>query len=309
MPSIVTKGLASALLLSLIAPATPGFASQPPGAILRSKAGAHHLYCTGTGAPTVLLEAGIGGTYLDWTFVQPQLSRTMQVCSYDRAGMGWSEAETRPRTLDNITDELRATVALAALAPPFIVVGHSFGGLVALHYARLHPEEVAGLVLVDSTHPDQFPRLREIGVTLPDPYRAVARTPPSAAAQGLPDGLQRVAITLAGAAKAREALLGETVALEENASVVDREGVPHVPARVLVHGNDEWNRIYPDGRMEAAWRAMQQQLAVDLGAPPPIIAAGSGHQIPLEAPDLVVRAVQDLVASLPPGASPSPGMR
>src|SRR4051794_1220656 len=311
--SMVSLGLRNLLVIRvLLAIAVTGFAvclpgagglqaatdNPPPGAIIRSRFGALHLLCTGHGAPTVLLEAGIGGNVLDWSLVQPGIARSNRVCSYDRAGAGWSEPSQRPRTLDNMADELHATISVAALDLPLIVIGHSFGGLSVLHYARRYPSEVAGLVLLDSTHPDQFRRFRESGIALPDPYAVVAQTPASAAAYGLPADLHRIATDLAAMPKARDAMLKETVAMSANAEIVRQEGLARLPSRVIVHGNHEWNRLYPDGRMEAVWLDMQRQLASDLGAPPPIIAETSGHQIALDDPDLVLATVHDLMSSL-----------
>jgi len=302
--SIVALCLAVTTLVAVapivgVALAAP-MSGAPPGAIIRSHLGALHLLCTGSGTPTVLLDAGIGGNSLDWTLLQPKLARSNRVCSYDRAGAGWSEPSQRPRTLDNMADELHATISVAALDLPLIVIGHSFGGLSVLHYARRYPSEVAGLVLLDSTHPDQFRRFREIGIALPDPYAVVAHTPASAAAYGLPADLHRIAMDLAAAPKARDAMLKETVAMSDNADLVRQEGVPRLPSRVIVHGNHEWDRLYPDGRMERVWLDMQQQLARDLGAPPPLVARTSGHQIALDDPDLVLAAVQELISSLGP---------
>ena len=274
----------------------------PPGVIIRSTTSAHHLVCTGAGFPTVLLEAGLGGNHLDWSLVQPELSRFTRVCSYDRAGMGWSERSDRPRTVANINDELHDLVAAARIERPLVLVGHSFGGLAALHYARLHPEEVAGLVLLDATHPDQFQVFEEIGIKLPDPHAVVTRTPPAAAAHGLPAHLQRLAIHLAAAGQVRKLMIEEMKALPDNAEAVGRDGYPRLPARVLIHGNREWDRLYPDGRMETAWANMHARLARALGASPPIVARSSGHQIALDEPSVVVAAVRDLIGSLGAGS-------
>jgi pimeloyl-ACP methyl ester carboxylesterase len=200
-------------------------------------------------------------------------------------------------------------ITVAALDVPLVLVGHSFGGLSALHYARRYPMDVLGLVLLDSTHPDQFRRFREIGVTLPDPYRAVASTPASAASYGLPTDLHQVAVELASAPKARSAMLRETVAMPDNADTIRKEGLPRLPARVIVHGNREWDHLYPDGRMEAAWLDMQRKLADELGAPPPTIAEASGHQIALDDPDLVLRTVRALISSVVSQASTAPEAR
>jgi pimeloyl-ACP methyl ester carboxylesterase len=279
----------------------------PPGIIIRSEMSAHHLVCTGAGFPTVLLEAGLGGNHLDWALVQPELSRFTRVCSYDRAGMGWSERSARPRTVVNINDEFHKLIAAAGIERPFVLVGHSFGGLAALHYARMHPEEVAGLVLLDATHPNQFHVFEEVGIKLPDPHAVVTRTPPAAAAYGLPAHLQRLAVHLAAAGQVRKLMIDEMEALPDNAETVRRDGYPRLPARVLIHGNREWDRLYPDGRMEDAWASMHGRLATALGAPPPIVARSSGHQIALDEPGVVVAAIRDLIRSLGDGSAAAAG--
>jgi pimeloyl-ACP methyl ester carboxylesterase len=117
----------------------------PPGRIVSGM----HLWSVGKSGPTVILEAGIAGTSLSWKPVQDRASFFARVCSYDRAGLGWSSPSAQSRSLDNLVAELRALLHQAGIPPPFILVGHSFGGLIVQHYAFLHRQEVRGLVLVD----------------------------------------------------------------------------------------------------------------------------------------------------------------
>lgn len=111
-----------------------------------------HIYCVGNGSPTVILEAGVGGFSLSWQRVQPGISRLTRVCSYDRAGMGWSQPSPGPRTPQQIVAELRALLAEAEIEPPYVLVGHGLGGRYALTFAALHPDEISGLILLDTTH-------------------------------------------------------------------------------------------------------------------------------------------------------------
>lgn len=291
-----------ALCASLVAPAAPPLSAAPSpytpsGNLVRSGDDLLHMLCTGDGAPTIVLESGAGGNHLDWSLVQPKLARTNRVCSYDRAGIGWSAGRGRPRTVDNIADELHRAVAAAGIARPFVLAGHSFGGLIALHYARRYPGEVAGLVLLDSMHPEQFGRFRSAGVRLPDPQVVALHTPTTAATYGLPRELHGLAVYLAGRSEARRSTVAEMASLAANAETVRAEGPPQIAARIVIHGNQEWDALYPDGRMENAWADMQSALAEQLGAPPPIVAPSSGHQIALDSPDLVVATIRGLAGS------------
>ena len=108
-----------------------------------------HAVTAGAGAPAVVLEAGIAASCLSWAHVQPQVAAFARVCAYDRAGLAWSDADPRPRTLVNIVDDLDAVIAAVALAPPYVLAGHSFGCFVICAYAAKYPERIAGLVLLD----------------------------------------------------------------------------------------------------------------------------------------------------------------
>ena len=113
----------------------------------------------GAGEPTVLFESGIGATHLNWRGIQDPIATFAHTISYDRAGLGWSSPCRTPRTPGNIAPELREMLATAGFQPPYILVGHSFGGLVMRRFALLYPEEVAGLVLVDPMRCEEWPPL------------------------------------------------------------------------------------------------------------------------------------------------------
>jgi pimeloyl-ACP methyl ester carboxylesterase len=123
-----------------------------------------HLYCTGEnseGWPTVILEQALGGISAGWARVQPTIAQTTRVCSYDRAGMGWSDPSREPRDAEHIATELHSLLHNAAVPTPYVLVGTSFGGLYVRMYADKYPEDVTGMVLLDSSHPAQLRTLYE----------------------------------------------------------------------------------------------------------------------------------------------------
>ena len=124
----------------------------PPGQMVDIGGQRLHLYCLGTGSPTVILEAAAPGWSLYWSTVQPQLARTTRVCAYDRAGLGWSDRGPLPRTGQRMAKELHRLLERAGIAGPYVLVGHSLGGLVARLYQHDYPQEVVGMVLVDAGH-------------------------------------------------------------------------------------------------------------------------------------------------------------
>lgn len=112
-----------------------------------------HLDCVGTGSPTVIVESGLGGSSTQWTRITDEVSQTTRVCSYDRAGQGWSESTDGPRDGHAIAAELAALLDAAGETGPYVVVGHSVGGPYAMTFAAEHPADVAGVVLLDATDP------------------------------------------------------------------------------------------------------------------------------------------------------------
>ena len=115
-----------------------------------------HIQCDGKGTPSVIFDAALGGSSLSWSHVQPAIARITRACSYDRAGMGWSDAGPLPRTAGRLADELHLLVHAASVPPPYLLVGHSYGGLVARLYAARHANEVAGLVLIEPAIPEDW---------------------------------------------------------------------------------------------------------------------------------------------------------
>jgi pimeloyl-ACP methyl ester carboxylesterase len=120
-----------------------------------------HLYCTGEstdGSPTVILEQGLGGMSPAWALIQPEVAKVTRVCAYDRAGLGWSDPAPKdtPRDGQQVASELHTLLQKANIPGPYVMVGHSSGGLYVLSFAHQYPTDVVGMALLDSSHPDQW---------------------------------------------------------------------------------------------------------------------------------------------------------
>lgn len=115
-----------------------------------------HMHAEGEGTPTVILDAGAGVIGLSWELVRPAIAKVTRVVTYDRAGLGWSDPSPYPRDASTMALELHAMLINANVSGPYILVGHSLGGPVARHFATKYPDEVAGLVMVDSAHEQQM---------------------------------------------------------------------------------------------------------------------------------------------------------
>jgi pimeloyl-ACP methyl ester carboxylesterase len=130
----------------------------PPGQLIDIGGYRLHISCIGQGSPTVILESGLQATSSLWGWAQPNVAGTTRVCAYDRAGVGWSEPASAPRDAWQIARELHTLLGNAGIIGPYVLVGHSYGGLYVRVYAAAYPDEVAGVVLVDASHPDQWLR-------------------------------------------------------------------------------------------------------------------------------------------------------
>ena len=323
-PPGVSAALAGGLLLlalPLQAAATAAYASietgveagqnPPPGRLVEVGGHRLHLWCQGRGSPTVVLEADLGEWSLDWSAVQPDLSAHSRVCSYDRAGLGWSDSAGRPRTAAAQVEELRTLLDRAGERGPFVAAGHGYGGMVVRLWAALHPAEVAGMVLVDAADPE----LLEPPHALLGGDDAVTRL--SLCALWSPLGLSLIALqvdsdgytsgyppTVADrlvatvhrqglcAARRDEALDAGAAGAELGAA---DHGLGSIPLVVLRHQPGEVFSGPGADAEEAAWQAVQARLARLSSAGRLEVAAGSGHAIMLDRPDLVVGALGGVI--------------
>jgi pimeloyl-ACP methyl ester carboxylesterase len=158
----LVAAVAAGLIYQLIATTQDRRNFPPPGRLVDVGGFRMHIRCTGTGTPTVILESLSGGFSSYWGWIQPAVATTTQVCSYDRAGRGWSEPDPQPQTLGRTVDNLHRLLIGAAISGPYVLVGHSIGGVYVRRFAADHPSDVVGIVLVDSAHPQQLDRYPEM---------------------------------------------------------------------------------------------------------------------------------------------------
>jgi pimeloyl-ACP methyl ester carboxylesterase len=128
----------------------------PPGRLYRVDGYYMHLYCAGSGSPRIVLESGLGDSFLTWGKVQPKLAELTQVCSYDRAGLGWSDSRPGVRDSNAIVEQLHPLLRQAGMSEPFVLMGHSVAGLHMRAYRARYPHEIAGIIFVDPSTPGQF---------------------------------------------------------------------------------------------------------------------------------------------------------
>lgn len=270
-----------------------------------------HLVCEGEGSPAVILEAGAADLWTTWFRVQPELARTTRVCSYDRAGIGYSDPGPLPRSRRRTVEELRTLLARAGVPPPYILVGHSFGGLNVRLYAALHPEEVAGLVLVDSSHEDhwkkaprefrqRYRKQMEEERLQAERARQGEPMPPIAYA---PDELSlRVRRQIAAVSRRPAWYIAshqESLIAEEGAKAF--AGLPRtldIPLVVLSAGSrqrPEWRSPELHERWVRIARELQDDLASRSTRSRHLVVEGAGHYIHWDRPEVVVEAALDLI--------------
>ena len=285
----------------------------PPGEMVNVGDHNLHLYCLGEGSPTVILEAGASSWSVVWSLVQKEIAATTQVCSYDRAGFGWSEPGPQPRTADQIVSELHTLLSNAGIEGPFVMVGHSFGGPLVRVFTDHYPDEVVGVVLVDATHPDQTSRMPGFGESLDSQTSQFKLLGMLAQLGFLRFGIEQNVPTWtlpedvipAYYAMMSQPAFYETSVAEMTVFDISMEQVRETsnfgdkPLIVLTAGQlDEELASYP-GVDQAAYKTarmmLQEELATLSTNSHLIVAERSGHIIQLYQPELVVEAILNVI--------------
>ncbi|MBD2777521.1 alpha/beta fold hydrolase [Iningainema tapete] len=289
----------------------------PPGKLIEIDGNNWHYQIMGKGHPTVIVDSGSGGTHLDWQCVQPEVAKFTRILTYDRAGYGWSDLSSEPRTAEQVVSELRQLLRKAEIEPPYVLVGMSLGGLFSRLFAYHYPEEVAGMVLVDVAHEKMYeespaewvelnkrlegllvhvvPIIGRIGLLR---LLVTFDSLPFAAGlfQKFPPSMQPVAKALYSQTQFGKAFAQESAAVSVSMNQVEQarktKPFPEIPLIVLSSGKPDF-----DITQEVLQRL--QELHADLANESPqgvhIIAHRSGHVIQLDDPELVIDAIRQVV--------------
>ena len=277
----------------------------PPGEMVSLGTHDIHLNCVGSGSPTVVFEADLDqyGS-LSWVPVQKQIGQVTRACSYDRAGILWSDAGPRPRDGETIAGELHAALEAAGEQGPYLLVGHAFGGAYVRIFAGAYPDEVCGMVLLESSHPEMLTRFEEIGLDPEIPARNSRPLILLLSHLGMPGrfkgNIYDLPIELydpiqAYLPESSMAWFDEKVVSPETlAQAGEVESLGDIPLIVLATSvtprspENQW-QAYDD-----LWLELQKELP-SLSENSELRTYNIGHYPQLQRPEVVIEAIQDLL--------------
>ena len=278
--------------------------SQPfPGKLVSVNGRNMHIYCIGNKSPSIVLDSGAGGFSLEWQNIQNALSKHARVCAYDRAGYGWSDMGSLPRTTKKIAFELYDLLQKAGVHKPYIMVGHSFGGFTVQYFTRQFYDQVLAMVLIDSSHAEQVYRLPESkhDVTrhsLNQKKSNIVTKP--LMHKNFPAEYAKIAYTLMNQSKSlstwREEMSSYPLSAKQLRDIQQKKTIDGIPLFVLTRGKRVWPHNQYGDAMESAWLELQKELNNMNIDSRHIIADNSQHSIHLDQPYLVVNAINDILS-------------
>lgn len=280
-----------------------------------------HIHKTGIDSgPTIVLDMGMGGNLLYWSMVQDEISKFARVVSYDRAGLGWSEKRLKENTSKHIVEELHTLLHNSNIPGPYILVGHSFSGINARIFANEYPREVSGVILVDSSHEDQIAKLPKqkdffsillnynqghpvllglTGVGIARIYNNMTYD------YTLPNDIRNMLLATNSTTQFMQSCIDEWSMFSSTLEYVRKTGqnLGNKPLIVITAGmkpHDKGcaSRGFDDISCQQAydtWQALQKDLVTKSTRSKQIIAENSGHNIPVDAPDVIVEAVRTML--------------
>ena len=245
-----------------------------------------YLQCEGSGTPTVLLEAGLGGWSADWEPVLPALSQATRVCAYDRAGLGQSDPpRLRPRTSQDIALDLHTLLETAGEAGPYVLVGHSMGGFHVRVFAGQYPDEVAGVVLVDASHPDQTQAFLDALPTDDSETIASIRRGLEASYSDPSRNAEDLDVATSAELVRGSSDLGDRPLMVVTANQAGNPSGEGVPDEV-------------DALLDEAWLRLQADLVTLSSRGSQVVADSGGHMVQFDAPQTVIDAVLEVVGQV-----------
>jgi pimeloyl-ACP methyl ester carboxylesterase len=296
--------------------------NPPPGEMYTVDGHKMHMYCTGSGSPAIVLDAGLGDDAVIWSGVQPALAKTTRVCAYDRAGFGWSEAGPAPRDADHLAAELHGLLRQARIDLPIVLMGHSIAGIYMRAYAAHYPEDLAGMVFVDGSTPMQQenPAIKAMMGKGPPPW-VIALVGNAAFSVGVP----RLMGMCSKSPHSLDARSGRLQA-EDHCEIhvdspinemrnMERSGLetvhsgPYGSLPILILSHDPEKTMTTENSTqkmaEAAWTQMQEDLKKLSTRSRRIIAKGSSHYIQIDRADLIEKEVPMFIQQIR-GTAPQP---
>lgn len=301
----------------------------PPGQRVDVGGYSLHIYCTGEGGgPTVVVDAGMGDFSTSWQGIQPEVSKSARICTYDRAGYGWSDSSPYPRTATQMANELHQLLVNAKIGPPYILVGHSLGGFTVRVFASQCPDEVVGMILVDSGHEDQLERLPPEYLRLNDQQetyfsvlgfmsrfgimrvigsssKGANLAPPQVAK--MPKDVQPLYLTMLSHPSFFDTTLAELRVLPETTAqvratgnlgdlpliVLSADSIDDAVLKSIGLGDD-----FPAAQLQRSFHELQTELAALSTNSTHIFVKDSTHAINLDQPDVVIKSILDMVEML-----------
>jgi len=293
--------------------------NAPPGAFYSVNGHRMHILCTGSGSPTIVLESGLGNDALTWGGVQPVLSSTTRVCSYDRAGFGWSDPLPPPRDADHIAAELHELLLQAKVTGPIVLMGHSIAGIYMRDYATRYPENIVGIVFEDGSTPlqDENPVMKAASGKVP-PRWAFERLAKSAMSTGIPRLLGMCSQSIKGFDARAAKLQAEDICHTNVSPMFDamdsmnRSGQetvhtgPYGALPILIISEDPAKMAASSStEMANVWTQMQEDLKKLSTRSRRIIAKGSSHYIHIDRYELIEKEVPLFIEQIR-GTAPPP---